>query len=520
MSKRTVKFSAPVMALFILFMLLTGCGSQNGEKESTGASDRQTELSSGNTQQTAPLKNVTLKVIFPGDEPIAQKEVSDAISEAGKDELNVSFEYAYVPWDQYWSKLNLLISAGEAFDLFWNHTSNMAPFIAKGQLMELNALIDNDGADLKKVVPDYFWDTAGVNGKILGVPSVGPVADTSKVLLIRKDLREKYGLPVIKTIAELETYFEAIQKNEPGMMIHLSAGSPFFMYRELGNPQLIMTGGQSSQTSIMYVDINDGEMKVQSFYESEIFKKMCEYGSKWREKGWIPSNLQEIKDYQAPFKEGKAADCWGSTGGGALFTSQMQSTVPGSVTEEIFLNPDQPKYITGAAGNMLSIPATSKNSERAMRFINWIFKAQENYDLMSYGIKDEHYVLKGERFALPEGVTPDKNPYNAINWAWENIKLKRFDVSYSDNDIDYLINWDNGAVRASLFGFTFNGEAVKSELAQINAIEGEFFSLMYTGVIDYETHIGKYMERLRRAGLDKVIAECQNQIDAFKAGKQ
>ncbi len=509
-SKKLIVIPA-LLAVSLGALVVAGCSKNNAEETSSPDA----------AQSSAPaLEKVKLRIVFPGDEPQAQREVADEIARVSRDELNVDLSFTYIPWDQYWNKVNTMISSGESFDIFWNHASNLSQFVGKKGLYGMNELLDKEGQDVKKVVPDSYWQTSTIGGEIYGVSAVEPAADANKILLIRKDLREKYGLPTIETIADLEKYFDAVHKDEPTMMVHLGAGTPRFMYRELGNPILIPTGGQAGDNaSVIYVDPTDPNLQVKSFYDSDIFKQLSAYGKKWNEAGWIP-NLQEIKDHVGPFKEGLAASVWATVGAAPLFMKEMKDKVPGVQLEEVFLNPTAPKYLNNAAGNLLSIPATSEHADRAMKFINWIYKSQENFDLMSYGIKDKHYVAQGEGMSLPVGVTPDKNPYNAINWAWSNINFNRFDVSYTDEDIQRMRDWDKNAVNSPLLGFQFDPAPVKNEIAQLNAIEAEFFSLMYTGVLDYDKNIGKYMERMKKAGLDKVIAEAQSQIDAVKAAKQ
>lgn len=80
--------------------------------------------------------------------------------------------------------------------------------------------------------------------------------------------------------------------------------------------------------------------------------------------------------------------------------------------------------------------------------------------------------------------------------------------------------FNNSAKVAPSFGFNFNPDPVKTEVASISAIVKEFYPSIMTGAVDPDEHLPKAIEKLKAAGLDKVIAEAQKQYDEWKAANQ
>ncbi|MGV2686458.1 hypothetical protein GNF82_19410, partial [Clostridium perfringens] len=84
--------------------------------------------------------------------------------------------------------------------------------IASNSLMELDAMVA-ERPELKAAIPDEMWDYNKFDGKIMGIP-LGPTQGPVYGLLIRKDLREKYGLPELKTLEDLEKFLYTVKENE------------------------------------------------------------------------------------------------------------------------------------------------------------------------------------------------------------------------------------------------------------------------------------------------------------------
>ena len=76
------------------------------------------------------------------------------------------------------------------------------------------------------------------------------------------------------------------------------------------------------------------------------------------------------------------------------------------------------------------------------------------------------------------------------------------------------------ALRSKALGFTFNSENVKTELAAVNSVRSQYRMLIECGLADPDSGIiEEYVAKMKEAGVDKIIAEKQAQLDAWLAKK-
>lgn len=74
------------------------------------------------------------------------------------------------------------------------------------------------------------------------------------------------------------------------------------------------------------------------------------------------------------------------------------------------------------------------------------------------------------------------------------------------------------AVPSKLLGFSFDAEPVKAEIGKTSAVYDEYSRAIDLGVSTEEKY-NEFLAKLKNAGADRIIAEMQKQIDAWKASK-
>lgn len=499
-----------VVALSVL--LLAGCGSSNESKESGGSASAGKENGSETQQpEGGQNKQVTLNILFPGDPPKDMDAVNAAIEQKMlADGLNMKLKFTYVPWDSYWNKQSLAVAAGEAYDLTWSHVSHLPESVAKKVLMPIDELLASDGQGLLESVPDYVWKAAKVNGATYAIPRSVPTADSTG-MNIRGDLRKKYNLPEIKTTADFEAYLKAVRAGEPDIG-PMEAGQSGMM-RELA-PGYYTDGAYSS---FYYVDVTKQPLKFENFFESDAFQAYADKVREWYLNGYLPKDPANVKDPEGDFDNGKSPASWAIIMKPTERIDSFKNNLPDGELEYVFLHPDQPKYIFYTADNLLAVLASSKQPEAAVAFVNWMKASQENYDLFTYGVKDVNYKLDGSSVSY-EGIPADKQ-YQTINWAWTDLRYHRFSKHLTEAQLETIKTWDEGAIKTPLIGFTLDSEPVKSELAKIIAVMTEYKNPIDSGIVDFSSVKEKFLNRLKDAGIDKVLAEYQRQLDQYLAAQ-
>lgn len=68
-------------------------------------------------------------------------------------------------------------------------------------------------------------------------------------------------------------------------------------------------------------------------------------------------------------------------------------------------------------------------------------------------------------------------------------------------------------------GFALDAATIETKLSIISAIDTEFRGPIESGAADTEKLIAEMTEKYNQAGIEEVITEIQNQVDAFLASK-
>lgn len=77
---------------------------------------------------------------------------------------------------------------------------------------------------------------------------------------------------------------------------------------------------------------------------------------------------------------------------------------------------------------------------------------------------------------------------------------------------------NNDAIPSKLLGFSFDAEPVKAEIGKASAVYDEYYRSIDLGIAN-EAKYNEFLAKLKDAGSDKIIAEMQKQIDAWKTKK-
>jgi putative aldouronate transport system substrate-binding protein len=455
-----------------------------------------------------------LAIVMPGTESVSVRQLIDGeLNKRLAQDIGVKLEVSYSPWNQYGQKTDLMLASGEKLDWFWRAAADIPRIAARKQIQPLNALLDEKGNDaLKKAIPRKNYESFTVDGQIMAVPSQN-ASSASKFggILLREDLRKAVGMGEIKTVADLTEYSKKIKEKYP-QMIPFSGLEP--------TPALVREEKQQIQFFTMslaygaYIDENEGADRVYSFYESEAFKRMANQFRAWYQAGYVPEDALANRIWRNRMDTGKSA--WGP---GALTRDMenlgaLRANVPDGVYREFLIAPDRPKYIYFAGNEGLMIPAYSKEAKTVMSFFNWIFTSQDNYDLLLYGVKGTHFSLEGDK------IKPLTNDALFYEWMFRNKNFQRFPTTMDDAYAKKIKTWDDDAKYSKIFGFNFNEESLKSEIAQLLTVYTEAIMPIAWGFLDYETNYPAMQAKLKAAGIDKYTAELQKQYAAYRATRK
>lgn len=451
---------------------------------------------------------VTLKMIMPGDMSARMGDfLENELNDRLKKDLNMKLELTYIPWSNYSQKLELALSTGEDYDLFWYGAPFVSYYYTKGYIQPLDELLGQHGEDLVKHIPEGNFKQYEIDRKLWAIPSQAfTSAGKFSSVMVRQDLLEKVGMSEINTIADLEQFFKSMQAIDPSYYGYLETDRGHEMlWRELTDRNY----SSLDERMLFIVDEDSGEML--SYVETELYKQVAQLRESWVKQGIIDINL--VGNPAAKFDQENAGKLLFRVGAVSRAMENLQTARnadPNARLREYYLAKDKPKFITTPGNEAFMITTASENPERAMMFMNWILHSKENYNLIIYGVEGKDYELEDGKI---KQLTNDQLMYE---WMWRNKDYFTAPAGLEDDIIDDMLTNDENSRISKLFGFHFNEESVKHEVAQVMAVYKEKFEPISFGLASYEEYYDDALAALKKAGFDIVFAEVQRQFQQFQ----
>jgi putative aldouronate transport system substrate-binding protein len=174
----------------------------------------------GKYDQTVVLTSVrsfeTSETLPEGDTP-----ENNQYTRYVKDTLNIDVQYIWTSATaDYDQKVNLTIASNDIPDAMVVNLSQLTQMVAADQLADLTETYNTYVAPPVKQMMDsskgIALDAVTFDGKIMAIPALTVPDDGYQLMWIRKDWLDKLGLPVPKTIDDVEKTAQAFVTQDPG----------------------------------------------------------------------------------------------------------------------------------------------------------------------------------------------------------------------------------------------------------------------------------------------------------------
>ncbi|WP_139994121.1 ABC transporter substrate-binding protein [Paenibacillus paridis] len=526
--KKTVMLILAMMLVLSVFLQACSSGGGNEKPVNTAAGtngektpepDKATNEPAGDPE-LAPYE---VSIAYFGTPQEDDALIEEKLNEFFKEKINATISLQPIASSDYKSRTELMMNTGEKMDLVFTASwLNFFGNASKGAYLELDELLEKHGQGIKELIHPLYLEAPRLKGKLYAIPTNKEITQ-GKAFMYRKDIVEKYNIPIesINKEADLEPWYEKIKKEEPAMINEYIGGGSgnygggLMMYETNSNFRPI--GPTPAKTPMFLLDYKALDMTVKTVLDPEIVelnKTELELYRKYYEKGYINSDAgTSTTDVGELRRQGKIWVQSGTWKPGAEIESQLADNnkyeYVSHVVEEPIVTTDL------AAGSMLAISRTSKDPERAMMVLNYLHTDPYVINLFVNGIEGKHYKKVGENRIEP--IADSGYGKTALFWVIGNQMLNYLKPGQPD---DLYINWakfNNEATRFPLMGFVFDDTKVKNEITQITAV-GTEYKLIFTGAVKDPTKLlEERNKKLKAAGLEKVQAELQSQIDVWWA---
>jgi putative aldouronate transport system substrate-binding protein len=451
---------------------------------------------------------VKLVFYYPNTVSADDQLVNDEVNKILPKAINATVKLNVVDWGAYTEKMNMIIAAQEPYDICFTASWANPPTqrILNGAYSQIDPLFQY-APKLKELVPAYLWGITKYRGKIYTIPNY-QFNSMSVAYYIQKRFIDKYGFNInsvpkeagFETLKALEPLLEKIKNGEPGIYPLRQANYGFGLDPE--NPN----GGVPVGLSGGLVAINPTTGKAFNYLTTAWDKATKAKMHELYLKGYIRKDIASVTEDQADMDNNKYAFTAGAYYPGAedTFSSKV----------EVVAVPLMKGIISARAGTdtMLAISRTSKNPDKAIMFIQELWTNSNLKNTIIFGIEGTHYKKIADNQI--EFIKDGKYQQNAAKWEMGTVFNSYLTSSEKPGIYEKLLAMEKVAESSKLSGFTFDPTSVKTELAQLVAVEQEINSLS-KGQLDPESYMPKMLDKVEKAGVQKVINEVQKQYDEW-----
>jgi putative aldouronate transport system substrate-binding protein len=443
------------------------------------------------------------------------KLIEDAASKyIQKMGLNATLKLQCYTWgDDYDNHMRTIIASGDPFDICF--TSSWANLykqnVAKGAFVDITDLLGKFAPKTKAQLHPAFISGSAIEGHNYAIPANKELAHQWGFWLNQNMVdKYKFDLSTIKTLADIEPMLKVIKDKEPGVVPfdNLAGESAF---RVLDFDRI----ADDFIPAALYNDSKD--MKVFDLLETKEFKEHIELSRKWYQAGYIPADAATSTEFVGDIKAGKVFSKIESL---KPFADEERKASWGIPCVNVYLT--KPVVQTrDCTGSMQAISKTSKNPQLALKFLELFNTDKYLNNLINYGIEGKHFVKVSDNVIdYPKGVTAENSGYKpGTPWMFGNQYLNYFWKGENQQKWDAFKKFNASSTSAKSLGFNFDSTPVKNEVAACINVWQTNIQPLIVGAADPAT-LPDTIAKFKAAGLDKIIAEAQKQLDAWKAKKK
>lgn len=358
--------------------------------------------------------------------------------------LGIELEMRIIPGTEYGQKLEVDLSIGEQIDAFVAGENDLGYWYSRGVIIEpLNYLLQEHGQAVLDRIPAPVWDQVTIGDSILGVPSYGEAG--GRCIVVRRDILDRYGLPVPRTIAELETVSARLLELDPDI-IPITGAWWDFSY-------LLCPALGISRWDANVIDGQRG-MIYSGNKDPEFYRYFATLRG-WLDKGYLDrdflsANFDRMKDLFLSgrnvftFNHVERTHDWGRELA-ALDPEAEITVIPELDGAGVWSG-------SGPVPDVLIVTQYSRHKPQVIKYLNWFLGSREAYTLASLGIEGRHY-----RSAGPDGFIDDPGTsYRKVFAPIHNKDLarrcvNRFPAWYEANGLVNAVSWIMDPLKGSVY---------------------------------------------------------------------
>lgn len=514
-----------IPAVAIMLTAMFGCTPASPAVQQPPATQQPAATTEPTKAQTPPVM-LDYYIVGNADTP-ARAEVEKAINAYIEPLINANVTFHIIPWGDWNAKAITALEAGEKMDIiFTADWEGYMKEVSEKLLTPLNDdkdpsgnLLNQYGQGILSSLNPAFITGSQVDGVSYAIPT-------------NKELSVPWGFVYNATIADEIGFTDAeaakiktMKDLEPWLAKAKAAHADMYPYNTDGTVGFMQwVHAFATNLSDYVVNTNaipDASGKVDESifvpFETDWMKDYLNTVRDWYTKGYINPDAGLTTFDPAPVMNA-----------GKFFIEPMplkgnnikaQELVIASGNKDLKLKEiyGMPKVIntSDAGGSMLAIPKTSPHPVEAMKLLNLMHTDAKLINMMLYGVEGTHWKLDPDgRVNITNDAWLKAHPGA---WVWADITIQKVTNKEDPKKNQLLIDYAKDAFSEPSLGFRFRPESVNAEITAINTVVDGGQRALLTGYVDPTTALPKFIQDLKNAGLDTVLAEVQKQYSAWEA---
>ena len=549
MKKRTICLLLAM--IMVLSIVLAGCSktAETPAADETPATTEPAETTDNTETPEAPeetaepaLEQKTIQLMITG---AGKQANSDKVWAAFNEQLqqyvpNTTVEFIDVSFDEYSEKFSQILASGEGVDLAWTGwLINKPQNIADGNLMPLDDLLAEYGQGIVDILGENVVEIHrnAADGKLYYLPSWQGLCGERRGWLVVTEIaelagdtwiedteaalnkwRNNYsGIEDFQAVLDQATKYLAAAKEAGKLGAGINTGRAFGWSMYNGMYSFLGVGG--AEIGITYCD---GTFTVKDGVAGEHYKLYAKTMADWYKEGYIRSDIMSVdtSTLTTP-KNGEITDTtYVFSCDPYLTEADQEAAIADAGMDMTYLPIEENAYLILGGDTSYAIPYCADEPERAMMVLNAIYSQPDLYNTLIYGIEGEDYTKNADGTITTSyvGASPTADDsYGIQRWIIGSCKNALINNGTDPNYYADLEALEATAQVNPFLNFTFDRTNVEGICASILNVYYEYGPQIDNGVAgdNWEELYNNYMAARKDAGIEELVTEFQNQLNAY-----
>lgn len=508
--------------------LLGACGNDGDSGKQTDAGTKQEDTQKGGADQEGSEQSQTgemetVAFHMPAAANFTEDGVAAVEEEMNKilgEKYNIQVDLNYIPSGNYGTQMNMSMTTDEC-DVVSLLGLPMDTFVNNGQLVPLTEYFDASSDTMKNTFTDQELSSVTYGDTLYGLPRKW-WGGGEGVVFMSKKIVEELGIDVSKitSLEELDKVLYQVHEAYPDIYT-LVPGS---MTNTLIGPWNFADGisdttGKYGVVPILDEDFDENNMKVETIFETDTFREFCNYTYKWYQDGLILPDAMSNTIPGKTYIQNDQAFVFFVRKSGTGYTTDAPQTDPWVVSPMITPSVCFTNTYPGVA---FGISVNSEHKDAAWTLLEAFYTDPEVATLLTNGIEGEHYVMMDDGTAKhPDGVEPGTCSYSGLDqfYQYPNVMLVPPSQVQGANLDERMKKYNDSVDVSPVMGFRWDSTDCVDEMTAVANIFDKYYSPLVSGLLNPEETIPQVLEELKAAGMDKILASQQKQLDEFVKNK-